>query len=153
MLPGNRTFSDRRPHSQASGRGRGRRRRQAGKRSGESEDDFSFVLSREEVLDLFFEDLELPDMVKLYLKENARKKPRRAGYSVSGSPANINVGRTMRSSFGRRIALRRPKLEEIEAIADEIAALEAQAKPSPANLAAAGAIARTSTRCWSAGAS
>jgi uncharacterized sporulation protein YeaH/YhbH (DUF444 family) len=90
-----------------------------------SEDDFRFVLSREEVLDLFFEDLELPDMVKLNLKEILAFKPRRAGFAASGSPTNINVGRTMRNSHGRRIALRRPKQEEVDAIRQEINALEA----------------------------
>lgn len=90
-----------------------------------SEDDFRFVLSREEVLDLFFEDLELPDLVKLNLKEILAFKPRRAGYSVSGSPTNISIARTMRNSHGRRIALRRPKREEVEAILREIASLEA----------------------------
>src|SRR5690606_12236161 len=78
-----------------------------------------------EVLDLFFEDLELPDMVKLSLKEAVTFKPRRAGYATSGSPTNINVGRTMRNSYGRRIALRRPKTAEMDALASEIAALEA----------------------------
>lgn len=90
-----------------------------------SEDDFRFVLSREEVLDLFFEDLELPDMVKLNLKEILAFKPRRAGFAATGSPTNINVGRTMRNSHGRRIALRRPKQEEVDAIRQEINALEA----------------------------
>lgn len=98
----------------------------------ESEDDFRFVLSREEVLDLFFEDLELPDMVKLNLKEVVAFKPRRAGYTMTGSPANVSVGRTMRNSFGRRIALRRPKLHELEALTQEIAALEAEPQPSAA---------------------
>jgi uncharacterized protein len=90
-----------------------------------AEDDFRFVLSREEVLDLFFEDLELPDMVKLNLKEILAFKPRRAGFAATGSPTNINVGRTMRNSHGRRIALRRPKQEEVDAIRQEINALEA----------------------------
>jgi uncharacterized sporulation protein YeaH/YhbH (DUF444 family) len=88
------------------------------------------VLSREEVLDLFFEDLELPDMVKLDLKEVLAVKPRRAGYSVSGSPTNISIARTMRNSHGRRIALRRPKREEIEAILRELASLEADGTDS-----------------------
>ena len=57
------------------------------------------MLSREEVLDLFFEDLELPDMVKLNLKEILAFKPRRAGFTTTGSPTNINVGRTMRNSL------------------------------------------------------
>jgi uncharacterized sporulation protein YeaH/YhbH (DUF444 family) len=82
------------------------------------------VLSREEVLDLFFEDLELPDMVKLNLKEILAFKPRRAGFAATGSPTNINVGRTMRNSHGRRIALRRPKQAELDAILQEIATLE-----------------------------
>ncbi|WP_186418718.1 YeaH/YhbH family protein [Bosea sp. CS1GBMeth4] len=90
-----------------------------------SEDDFRFVLSREEVLDLFFEDLELPDLVKLNLREIVAFKPRRAGYSASGSPTNISIARTMRNSHGRRIALRRPRREEVEAILRELAELEA----------------------------
>ncbi|OCC05970.1 hypothetical protein BA190_05665 [Labrys sp. WJW] len=90
----------------------------------DSEDDFRFVLTREEVLDLFFEDLELPDMVKLNLKEILIVKPRRAGFSASGSPTNINVGRTMRNSHGRRIALKRPKQEELDAILQELQELD-----------------------------
>ncbi|WP_439924410.1 YeaH/YhbH family protein [Nitrobacter sp. JJSN] len=91
----------------------------------DSEDDFLFVLSREEVLDLFFEDLELPDMVKLSLKEIIAFRSRRAGFAATGSPTNIHVGRTMCNSYSRRIALKRPKREGIDAIRQEIAELEA----------------------------
>ncbi|OHV85330.1 YeaH/YhbH family protein [Ensifer sp. LCM 4579] len=122
VLPGNREFApgDRLPKKGGGGGARG-----AGAGTGKSEDDFQFVLSREEVLDLFFEDLELPDMVKLNLKESVAFKRRRAGFTASGSPTNINVGRTMRNSFGRRIALRRPSRREVEELAREIAKLEA----------------------------
>ncbi len=134
VLPGNKHFDagDRipKPPGGSGGNGGGK----GASDSGESEDQFRFVLSREEVLDLFFEDLELPDMVKLFLKENTAKKPRRAGYSTIGSPANINVGRTMRGSLGRRIALRRPKMSEIEALEQEIERLEASPEPGPAGL-------------------
>ncbi|MGN6537427.1 MAG: YeaH/YhbH family protein [Mesorhizobium sp.] len=119
VLPGNKHFApgDRlpRPAPGMPGSGPGLK---------EMEDDFRFVLSREEVLDLFFEDLELPDLVKVNLKEILAFKPRRAGFTATGSPTSINVGRTMRNSHGRRIALKRPKLEELDAIAREIAALE-----------------------------
>ena len=101
---------------------------------GDAEDDFRFVLSREEVLDLFFEDLELPDMVKLDLKEVVAYKPRRAGFATSGSPTNINVGRTMRNSYGRRLALRRPKQEELDDIEAEIAGLAAYPGPTAETL-------------------
>lgn len=130
VLPGNREFvpGDRVPKEPGGGGGLGR----GGAQTGDTEDDFRFVLSREEVLDLFFEDLELPDLVKMNLKEVVSFKWRRAGYATSGAPTNINVGRTMRNSYGRRIALRRPKRETLDAITAEIAALEAEPKPGPA---------------------
>ncbi|AFL51992.1 uncharacterized sporulation protein YeaH/YhbH (DUF444 family) [Sinorhizobium fredii] len=125
VLPGNREFAagDRLPKRASGGGATG-----AGAGTGRSEDEFQFVLSREEVLDLFFEDLELPDMVKLNLKESVAFKRRRAGFAATGSPTNINVGRTMRNSFGRRIALHRPGRREVEAIAEEIAKLQAEPK-------------------------
>lgn len=124
VLPGNERFSagDRigKPES-GGGQGMG-----GGPGRGQGEDDFLFVLSRDEVLDLFFEDLELPDMVKLNLRETVIFKPHRVGFTTLGTPSNINVGRTMRNSFGRRIALRRPGEKDYRALADEIAAVEAK---------------------------
>jgi uncharacterized sporulation protein YeaH/YhbH (DUF444 family) len=38
-----------------------------------------------------------------------------------GSPTNINIGRTMRNSFGRRMALQRPKRKRSRRSLDEIA--------------------------------
>lgn len=128
VLPGNQRFSpgDQLPKPGQGGRGMG-----SSPGSQAAEDDFRFVLSREEVLDLFFEDLELPDMVKLNLREILTYKPRRAGYSVSGAPTNISIARTMRNSHGRRIALRRPKREDVEAILRELARLEAEEGVDP----------------------
>lgn len=128
VLPGNESFSagDRVAKPQAgggegSGRGPGR---------GEGDDDFLFVLSRDEVLDLFFEDLELPDMVKLNLKETVSYRSHRVGFTTSGTPSNINVGRTMRNSYGRRIALGRPSEQEYLEVVGEIVALEEETNPS-----------------------
>jgi uncharacterized sporulation protein YeaH/YhbH (DUF444 family) len=123
VLPGNREYTpgDRIEKQGGGGGGAG-----SGAGTGKDEDDFQFLLSREEVLDLFFEDLELPDMIKLSLKEAVAFKPRRAGFATSGSPTNINVGRTMRNSYGRRIALHRPGRKAVEALAEEIAQLEAE---------------------------
>jgi uncharacterized sporulation protein YeaH/YhbH (DUF444 family) len=130
VLPGNKQFApgDRLPKSgQGQGGAAG-----SGATQRDSEDDFRFALSREEVLDLYFEDLELPDLVKLSLKEIVAFKSRRSGYAMTGSPTNINVGRTMRNSYGRRIALKRPKREQVDAIADELAMLERDPMPATA---------------------
>jgi len=103
----------------------------AGSDSGEGDDDFLFILSRDEFLDLFFEDLELPNLIKHSLKQIEVRKPHRAGYSVTGSPANISVKRTMRNALGRRIALKRPKDAELHDLREKIFALESVSSPTP----------------------
>ncbi|MDH3740466.1 MAG: YeaH/YhbH family protein [Hyphomicrobiales bacterium] len=91
--------------------------------SGEGEDDFVFSLSRSEFLDILFDDLELPDLIKSSLKDTTVSEPRRAGYSNDGTTPNLNVLRTMRNSIGRRLALNKggtARLKELEAEADEL---------------------------------
>lgn len=91
---------------------------------GEGEDAFRFVLSRDEFLDIFLDDLELPDLIKKKIKHTTASSPMRAGFAVTGSPSNLNLVRTMRNSLSRRIALRRPRAEEIAALQAEIQELE-----------------------------
>jgi len=121
VFAGNKEFlaGDRIPKPPAGGEGGG----SEASDQGEGEDEFQFALTRDEFLDLFFEDLELPDLIKTTLKEVYSYKLRRAGLSVSGTPTNLNVLRTMRNSFGRRLALKRPKSEALEALERQIAEL------------------------------
>jgi uncharacterized protein len=95
---------------------------------GEAEDDFRFTISADEYLDVLFEELELPDLAKIQLKDDETLRFHRAGHSSSGAPSNLNLVRTMRRSLARRICLGRPKPEETAAIEAEIAALEALAE-------------------------
>ena len=97
--------------------------------TGEDEDDFHFVLSREEFLDLFLEDLELPDLEKRKLVQGNVEGIRRAGYTTAGSPANLSIGRTMQKALSRRRALHRPGRAELQRIADAIAEIEARDPP------------------------
>ena len=93
-------------------------------------------MRQDEILDIFFEDLELPNLVRTTLAEVQSHKWRRAGFSTSGSPNQINLVRTMRNSFGRRLALKRPTLADVKALEEEIAILEAEAgKDEPQILA------------------
>lgn len=101
-----------------------------GAESGDSEDEFRFYISREEFLDLFFEDLELPDLLKKDLKQVYSEKLHRAGYSVTGTTSNINFLRTMRNSMGRRLALKRPKQAELVEIQRQIFKLEKISEPT-----------------------
>ncbi len=123
VLPGNKEFvaGDRIDKSQGGGGGSGRE----GADAGSGEDPFSFALSEAEFLDILFEDLELPDLVKSSLKDATAREFRRAGYTSDGATPNLAVLRTMRVSMGRRIALRRPSLAEVERLEAELAALRA----------------------------
>ncbi len=106
-----------------------------GATDGEGEDDFVFTLTRDEFLDIFFDDLKLPNLVKAKLKDVRSPKPVRAGYSVDGPPSKLNRVQTVRNSFARRIALRRPKTETILAAEAELAAAEAESAPDADKIA------------------
>jgi hypothetical protein len=121
LLPGNKEYmeGDTIPRPPGGGGGGGNE----GSADGEGQDDFRFALSREEFVDLFLEDLELPDLAKRKVVDAEALSWSRAGYSVSGSPANLALMRTVRNSLSRRIALKRPKASEIARLRGEIAAL------------------------------
>jgi uncharacterized sporulation protein YeaH/YhbH (DUF444 family) len=134
--PGNREFTPgdtiQRPQGGEGGGGGG------DPGEGESTDSFVFTLSREEFLNIFFEDLELPRLVRNYLGAVQQKKMVRAGYIVEGAPTNLSVPRTMKNSLGRRVALSAPIRRELDAavaalaqareagLAEEVTRLEAQ---------------------------
>jgi len=103
--------------------------------SGEGEDGFQFTLSQEEFLDIFFEDLELPNLVKRSLKEIKSTAFRRAGVTVAGSPTNMNLIRTMRNAHGRRLALRRPSNKEMNALKERLFELERISAPDADQIA------------------
>ena len=92
---------------------------------GEGLDNFVFVLTREEFLDIFFEELALPNLVKRHLAELKDYRRVRAGFSQTGMPTNMNLVRTMRGATGRRIAIGGPhsaRVRELEAELEQILA-------------------------------
>ncbi|MFG0262978.1 MAG: YeaH/YhbH family protein [Novipirellula sp. JB048] len=113
VLPGNRGYQ-RGDHIRKPGGGSGAGGA-AGSSDGEGEDMFVFLLTREEFLDMFFDDLELPNLAKRKLKSMTTTSRARAGYSVDGAPQRLNLRQTMRRSLSRRIALGRPKQSDLEA--------------------------------------
>jgi len=80
-------------------------------------DDFGFELSREEFLNLFFEDLALPDLIKKQFSQIQTSTPVRAGFKKYGALPSLNILRSLRNALGRRIAFsmsEKTELEEIE---------------------------------------
>jgi len=125
VLPGNKKFveGDILPRSNEGGGGKPK---DAGE--GDGEDAFRFVLTREEFVNLFLDDLELPDLAKRKLAEAESEGLQRAGYATSGSPANISVSRTVARALARRVALRRPRPEAIEELEAELADCDDEAR-------------------------
>jgi len=81
-------------------------------------DEFEFTLTREEFLDFFFEDLELPNLVKTALKEVVEYKWSRSGFASVGMPSNLDITRTFINSMGRHFALAgayQKKIDELRA--------------------------------------
>jgi uncharacterized sporulation protein YeaH/YhbH (DUF444 family) len=109
--PGNKHYDagDIIPRPDGGGGGKGTK----GSDSGDGEDSFEFSISREEFMDIFFEDLELPNLVETSLKNSDEYKWKRAGFTNTGTPASLDLTRTMKQSLGRRFALKKPKQKEL----------------------------------------
>ena len=130
VLPGNKEFLPgdeiKKPRT-----GEGKSRGKEAADFAEGEDDFEFTMTQEEILGIFFEDLELPNLVRTTLKETPSRTWRRAGITTSGSPTQINLLRTMRNAFGRRLVLKRPRSDDIGALQARLDALEQDAAATP----------------------
>lgn len=84
-----------------------------------SVDDFIFVLSAEEYASLMLEGLELPNQEER-VGDAETVALVRAGYTMTGTPANLSLLKTMKNSMGRRIGLQRPKMDELQELEEQI---------------------------------
>lgn len=115
--PGNDQFTagdriDRPPQQGGGGSGQG-----DASDSGEGQDDFSFSISKDEYLDLLFEDLALPNLKNSQFDQVVQYETYRAGFQTDGVPSNLDIVRSLKGSMARRIALTagdRRKLRECE---------------------------------------
>jgi len=91
--------------------------------SGEGNDDFNFQISKDEYLDLLFEDLELPNLQENQLNSIVEMKTHRAGYTSNGNPGNIAIVKSLQNSLARRTALtgsKKRKVKELQLQVDEL---------------------------------
>ena len=128
--PGNKDYlqGDRiaRPKGGAGGSGKGQ-----ASDSGEGDDDFVFHLTKEEFMQVFFDDLALPNLERTQLAEVPEYKTHRAGLTSDGNPSNLHVLRSMRGALGRRIALGMQSRRELERLEAVLEALLRDAHASP----------------------
>jgi len=103
--PGNKEYTpgDSIPRPKGGGKGKGGQK--GSNDPSVTEDDFTVSITREEFLDYFFADLELPDLVKQHLNSIVDFKQKRAGYSNFGNPSRLNITRSYKNSMARRMAV------------------------------------------------
>ena len=127
VRPGNDRFNSgdqvERPQGGGAGQGRGQ-----ASQEGEGLDEFLFTLTKDEFLDIFFDELALPHLVKQQLAQVEQYRRVRAGFTQTGVPTNINLARTMRGAAGRRIAVGGPYAAQLRAL---LAELEEREKKFP----------------------
>lgn len=108
-----------RPRGGQGGSGKGK----AGNSDETSEDEFTFELTKEEFMRYFFDDLELPNMVKTQITQSTEFKHQRAGYTTSGTSSNVDIVRSLRGALGRRIGVgggKRKRLNEAKKELEEL---------------------------------
>ena len=98
---------------------------------GEGDDDFVFHLSKEEFMQVFFDDLALPNLARTTLADTPEFKTHRAGYSSDGTPNNLHVVRSMRGAIGRRIAIGSESRRELQRLETHLDHLLSHPSPSP----------------------
>lgn len=104
VLPGNKQYRAgdkiKKPDGGGGGAGRGK-----GSKDGKGEDDFVFHLSKEEFMDYFFADLELPNLTKRSEADAKQMKMRRAGFVSQGPYSSLDLKASRRKRMGRHIGM------------------------------------------------
>ncbi len=101
VLPGNKQFN---VGDKISKRKTGDKKGTSGSQDGEGVDEFTFVLTKEEFIELYFEDMALPDFIKKSMKNTNQYKLTRAGFTTEGIPPRLDIIKTFKQSMARRIA-------------------------------------------------
>jgi len=119
--PGNKEFvTGDRVARPKGGEGKGNK----GSPDGEGDDDFEFTITNEEYMNIFYEDLELPNLEEKALASSDNFTWKRAGFVTEGDPARLDLLRTMKDATGRRKALGFGKRKKIKELKKELAELK-----------------------------
>ncbi|EMR01798.1 YeaH/YhbH family protein [Cesiribacter andamanensis] len=117
VRPGNDRFNegDRIPKPEGEGKGGGGRGK--GSNSPEiTQDEFTVVLSREEFLKYFFDDLALPNLLKKFMDSTYTFSYKRAGYTKDSVPSRLNIKSSFQQSLARQIALKGAYEKKLKAL-------------------------------------
>ena len=101
VLPGNKELGKGDVINKPSG-GSGAR----GKKGGDGEDttdEFTFTLTKEEFMDIYFSDMALPRFIKDSILKSKSAVRRKAGYTKEGIPARLNLKKSFENAIARKL--------------------------------------------------
>ena len=103
VLPGNKKYQkgDQIPKPTQGGGGSGGRQ---ASEDGEGKDNFLFTLTKEEFIELYFADMELPNFIKEGLVSQKQFTLEKTGTTKYGVPARLNIIKTVEAAIARRIS-------------------------------------------------
>ncbi|MDO6761954.1 YeaH/YhbH family protein [Agarivorans sp. 1_MG-2023] len=87
---------------------------------GEGSEEFQFNISKDEYLDILFDDLELPNLQETDVDSIVEYRTARAGFTNDGVPANINIVRSLQNSLARRMAMGGDKRKRLRALETQL---------------------------------
>jgi len=91
-----------------------------GSKEGLGEDEFYIELDRDEFLKYFFENLELPDLLKKDLEELVEHKLKRKGHTKDSTPSRLNITTSVKNSLARKIGIRSVYDKKIKELEDKL---------------------------------
>ncbi|MBC8427367.1 MAG: YeaH/YhbH family protein [Proteobacteria bacterium] len=116
IIPGNDKYIPGDTHPKPKGEEQGG----GGPDSDETQDEFMVDISMEEFMDVFFEDLELPNLTQKLTKPSIEDFTLKfAGQTREGIPPRINVLKTFENSIGRNLAIKASLKRQIEKLEKE----------------------------------
>ncbi|MGF1750528.1 MULTISPECIES: YeaH/YhbH family protein [Vibrio] len=98
---------------------------------GEGQDEFIFQISKDEYLDILFEDLALPNLKKNQINKIKEWKTHRSGYQTAGMPSNIAIVRSLQQSLARRTAMTAGKRRLIEELNEQLDSIQMSEPAQP----------------------
>lgn len=134
VLPGNDQFSPGDRIERPQGGGSGGSGEGDASNSGEGTDSFQFEISKDEYLDILFDDLELPNLQENSTDRMIDFKTIRAGFTNDGVPSNINIVRSLQNSLLRRTAMSAGKKRQLHELEEQIAKLRESPKENEAEI-------------------
>jgi uncharacterized sporulation protein YeaH/YhbH (DUF444 family) len=87
---------------------------------GDGDDEFKFVLTKEEFEKYLFEELEIPNLEKKQSQELEEYQYKHAGFKNEGTPAQLSISRSIKKAMARVVSLEAGIDEEIEKLNQKI---------------------------------